>query len=138
MALDAVPAGLTGLLKGMHERDVKQVGEHVADDITLKSPIFEEPFVGREQALSVLAHLLSVVDEFESGGVLGGDGKFAVLLKLKAGKTEVEGVDIVTVNTAGKVDTMTIQWRPLSAIVAVQNRLAPAIGVPALTLAPRA
>lgn len=136
MALDKLPASLSGLLEGMHARDVEQVGKHVADDITLKSPIFEEPFVGREQALGVLTHLLSVVDEFETVGVLQGDGRFAVLLNLKAGTTAVEGVDIVTVNHDGKVDSMTIQWRPLDAIVAVQNQLAPAIGVPALTLTP--
>lgn len=131
-----VPAAVTALLAGMHAGDVEKVAENVADGIVLKSPIFADPFVGREQALAVIGHLLGAVDEFDSGEILIGETCFAVQLTLKAGATEVEGVDIVTVDDGGKVDSMTIQWRPLPAIVEVQNRLAPAVGVPALKLMP--
>lgn len=131
-----VPAALAALLAGMHAGEVDQVAENVADNIVLKSPIFADPFVGREQALAVIGHLLGAVDEFDSGEILIGEACFAVRLTLKVGAVEVEGVDIVTVDEVGKVDSMTIQWRPLPAIVAVQNRLAPAVGVPVLKLTP--
>jgi hypothetical protein len=134
MTNSEVPAGLTALLEALHAHDAERAAESLADDIVLKSPIFAEPFIGRDQAKGVIGHLLNAVDDFESTEIIGGNGKFAVLLKLKVGDTEVEGVDIVSVNDEGKVDSMTVQWRPLPAIVAVQNRLAPAVGVPVLTL----
>lgn len=134
LAISEVPTSLTALLDALHNHDADRAGEHLADDIVLKSPIFAQPFTGRGNATAVIGHLVNAVDEFESTGVLGGPETFAVVLKLRVGDTEVEGIDIVHVNAEGKIDAMTVQWRPLPAIVAVQNRLAPAVGVPALTL----
>jgi SnoaL-like domain len=134
LANSEVPTGLTALLDALHNHDADRAGDHLADDIVLKSPIFAEPFVGRGNATAVIRHLLNAVDDFESTGVIGGPETFAVVLKLRAGGTDIEGVDIVHVNAEGKIDAMTVQWRPLPAIVAVQNRLAPAVGVPVLSL----
>jgi len=131
-----IPAGLAALLDGMHARDMQKVAENISEDIVLKSPIFADPFVGREQAVEVITHLLSVVDQFEPGEVLWGEDKFAAILKLRVGTTDVEGVDVITLNEEGKVNSMTIQWRPLPAVVEVQNRLAPAVGAPVLKLTP--
>jgi hypothetical protein len=131
-----IPTGLAALLYGMHARDMQKVAENISEDIVLKSPIFADPFVGREQAVGVITHLLSVVDKFEPGEILWGENKFAAILKLTVGTTDVEGVDVMTLDEEGKVNSMTIQWRPLPAVVEVQNRLAPAVGVPALKLTP--
>ncbi|OBI68079.1 hypothetical protein A5664_11575 [Mycolicibacterium fortuitum] len=131
-----IPAALAALLDGMHDRDIQKVAENISEDIVLKSPIFADPFIGRERAVGVITYLLNVVDHFEPGEVLWGDNKFAALLTLRVGTTEVEGVDVMTLDEEGKVNSMTIQWRPLPAVVEVQNRLAPAVGVPALKLTP--
>ena len=131
-----IPAGIATLLDGMHARDMQKVAESLSEDIVLKSPIFADPFVGRERAVGVITHLLKVVDQFVPGEVLWGRNKFAALLKLTVGTADVEGVDVMTVNEEGKVNSMTIQWRPLPAVVEVQNRLAPAVGVPVLKLTP--
>ncbi|WP_020099383.1 nuclear transport factor 2 family protein [Mycobacterium sp. 360MFTsu5.1] len=131
-----IPAGIATLLDGMHAGDMQKVAESLSEDIVLKSPIFADPFVGRERAVGVITHLLNVVDQFVPGEVLWGRNKFAALLKLTVGTADVEGVDVMTVNEEGKVNSMTIQWRPLPAVVEVQNRLAPAVGVPVLKLTP--
>ena len=136
MGTKEIPAALAALLDGMHARDAQKVAENVSEDIVLNSPIFADPFVGRERAVGVITHLLSVVDQFEPGEVLWGHDKFAAILKLRVGTTEVEGVDVMTLNEQGKVNSMTIQWRPLPAVVDVRNRLAPAVGVPVLKLTP--
>jgi hypothetical protein len=129
-----IPPGLTALLDALHNHDAIRAADHLADDIVLKSPIFAAPFIGRDQATAVITHLLNAVDDFHTADIIGERPTFAVLLKLRVGETEVEGVDIVHVNDVGEIDAMTVQWRPLPAIVAVQNRLAPAVGVPVLTL----
>lgn len=134
MTNSVVPASLAAFLNALHRRDADGASAQLADDIMLKSPIFAEPFVGREKATAIITHLLNAVDTFESTEILGAEDTFAVSLRLRAGDTEIEGVDVVHVNAGGKVDSMTVQWRPLPAIVAVQNRLAPALGVPALVL----
>jgi hypothetical protein len=134
MADTVIPTGLTAFLDAMHAGDIDGVAAHTADNVTLKSPIVVEPFEGREQVMGVLSYLLDVADDFTVLEIMPGNGHFAVLVTITVGDTVVEGVDIMGVNSQGKVDAMSIQWRPLPAIVAVQNRLAPAIGIPVLTL----
>lgn len=131
-----IPAGLVALLEGMHDSDLEKIAESLSEDVVLKSPIFADPFVGRERALGVITHLLNAVDHFSPGEIFWGEGKYAVTLNFTVGSTDIEGVDVVALNEDGKIKSMTIQWRPLPAIVEVQNRLAPAVGVPVLKLTP--
>jgi hypothetical protein len=46
----------------------------------------------------------------------------------------VTGVDDMTVDDDGLITSMSVQWSPLEQIVAIQQKLAPLIGVPALKL----
>lgn len=128
---------LTSFLEAMHGHDLTTMGAHLADDVTLRSPIVEEAFVGREAVLAVLGALLGVADEFDAIDVLTGADHFAVYLRIRVGETEVNGVDYLHLNDAGQVDEMTIMWRPLPGVVAIQNALAPGLGFPALSLVAR-
>ena len=58
----------------------------------------------------------------------------AVAFILEAGGVTLEGMDLITVDPSGLVATLKIMWRPLPAIVVMQNRVAPHVGAPVLTL----
>jgi len=45
-------------------------------------------------------------------------------------------MDQMHINGAGFIDSMTVAWRPLPAVVEVQKRLAPAFGMTPLRLVP--
>ncbi|OBH01570.1 nuclear transport factor 2 family protein [Mycobacterium sp. E3247] len=136
MFTNDLPAGLKSFLDAMHARDAKGAAQYLAENVTLKSPIVVEPFVGRDQAAGILRHLLGVIDEFTVVDILVSKTHFAAVFNIKAGSTNVAGMDYIHTDDTGKIDSMTISWRPLPAVVAVQNRLAPAIGIPALALVP--
>lgn len=138
MATNTIPTGLKTILDAMHAGDLEVVSDHLADDVTLKSPIVVDAFVGHDQVLGVLSALLGVMDEFNIVEILTSETHFAVLLDMRAGSTHVNGMDYVHLDEAGKVDSMMIMWRPLPAVVAVQNLLAPVIGFEPLALTPLA
>ena len=101
----------------------------------LESPIADAPYVGREQVGNVVARLIDAFDEFTVTEIIVGDGHFAVVTNARIGTTEIDGVDLVGINAEGKVASLSIHSRPLRAVVELQNRLAPALAMPVLTLA---
>jgi hypothetical protein len=121
-------------LDGMHRKDPTTLAQHLSREVVLFSPFIEAPFKGRDAVLKVLGVLLSAVDEFESTAIIADQARAAIMLRIRVGDTEVTGVDDMTIDGSGLIDSMSIQWRPLANIVKIQQRLAPLIGVPALEL----
>ena len=124
-------------LDAMHAKSVDKLAEHLSVDVAIYSPFVTQPFTGKDTVVGVLRALLSGVDEFEATGIIADEQRAAVLLRIRAGSTEATGVDVVTVDADGLINSMSIQWRPLEALVAIQQRLAPLIGVPVLELVQR-
>ena len=60
----------------------------------------------------------------------------AVAFRFTSGDQAFDGVDLMTLNADGLVSSLKLMWRPLPALVAMQNRIAPGIGAPILTLVP--
>ena len=58
----------------------------------------------------------------------------AVFVTIRVGGVTVEGVDDMHIDAEGKASAMRIQWRPLAAILAMQQLMATLIGIPAMTL----
>ena len=113
---------------------VDQLGEHLSNDVVLKSPLLPDPFTGRDAVVGMLKILRSAIDTFETTDVIAEERRAAVILRIRAGETEVTGVDVMTVDEDGLIDSMTIQWRPLVSVVAIQQKLARLIGIPPLEL----
>lgn len=132
--MDEIPAGLSAFLAGAQARDATNAAAHLAEYVILESPIAAEPYVGRAQVANVLSRTLEVIDEFTVTEIISGEGQFAVMTNIKIGTTEIDGMDLIGINAEGKVASLVVHLRPLRAVVALQNRLAPALAMPALTL----
>lgn len=132
--MDEIPAGLSAFLAGAQARDAANAAAQLADYVILESPIAVEPYVGRAEVANVVSRVLEVIDEFTVTEIIPGEGHFAVMTNIKIGTTEIDGVDLIGINAEGKVASLVIHLRPLRAIVALQNRLAAALGMPVLTL----
>ncbi|MBO0679395.1 hypothetical protein JRC04_18170 [Mycolicibacterium sp. S2-37] len=114
--------------------DATSAAAQLAEYVILESPIDTDPVVGREQVAKVVSQILDVFDEFTVTHIIPGDGHFAVVTNVKIGTTELDGIDLIGINAEGKVASLSIHLRPMRAIVALQNRLAPATGRPVLML----
>lgn len=127
---------LDAFLHALHNKDANALLEHVTDDVTLWSPIFPDPFRGKAKLQQVLGIVLGAVDRFEVVEIMHGAAHVAVAFRLEAGGETLGGMDLITLDPSGLVATMKIMWRPLPAIVAMQNRIAPHVGAPRLKLVP--
>ena len=125
---------LDAYLEAMGRRDVDGTKAHMADDVVILSPIAPAPFQGKEQVSAVLVALLSTVDAFEPKLLLRDRSDFVAVFTIRLDDHVIDGMDHMHLNDAGLVDSMTVAWRPLPAVVAVQQKLAPKLGGEAMML----
>lgn len=132
--MDEIPAGLTAFLTALQARDAISAAAQLADYVILETPIDAEPIVGREQVANAVSQILDVADEYTVTQIISGDGLFAVVTNIRCGTAEIDGIDLIGINSGGRVASLSMHLRPMRAIVALHNRLAPATGTPVLTL----
>lgn len=107
----------------MQRKDLDAMLSHMADNITLKTPLVAEPLHGKAALRPVVEALLRVVDSFEFREILQGPEHVAGFFGITVGSNELDGMDYWRLNEAGLIQEMTVLWRPLPAVAAVQNEL---------------
>jgi hypothetical protein len=94
------------------------------------------PFKGRDSVIAVLGALLSTIDAFEPKKMIRDGADVIATLTIRFEEHVIDACDHVHLGEDGRIDTMTIAWRPLPAIVAIQQRLIPKLGGKAMQLVP--
>ena len=118
-------------------RDVGALETLLAEEVEFLSPLVFRPTIGRGPTMLLLAAVLEVFGDLEythayldePGGVtlqfettVAGDG---------GRRLEVEGVDVFRLDDAGRIVSLTVMLRPLSAALAVGARMREQLGLPA-------
>ena len=107
--------------------DLDGVVDALSPEIVLRSPIFEEPIVGIDQARDLFAVLVEVfapvtyLDE-----IPGGPHVLHFTCELK-GRT-LEGIDLLRFDEQGKVSEITVFFRPFPAVAAFLSETGPKLG----------
>jgi hypothetical protein len=114
---------VTAFTAALQRKDLDAMLTHMADDITLKTPLAAEPFRGKAAIRPVVQALLGVVDRFEFREILQGPRHVSAFFGVTVGQVELDGVDYWLLDDAGLIREMTVLWRPLPAIQAVAARL---------------
>lgn len=97
----------------------------MARNVVIYSPIVPEPFKGKQQVQEILKQLMLTVDAFIPKLVLRDGADFAAIFIIDLGPNKLDGMDQMHINEAGFIDSMTVAWRHLPAVVEVQKLLAP-------------
>jgi hypothetical protein len=105
-------------------QDLDGMIDALADDVVFHSPITFKPFEGREAVGTLLGVVFRTFEEFRYTDELDADEVKALIFKAKVGDREVEGMDLLRFDDAGKIADFTVMVRPLSAATA----LAEAVG----------
>lgn len=99
----------------------------LADDIEFHSPVAHKPFLGKDAAAGVLGAVFQTLTDFRYTDELAGDDTHALFFRARVGDKDVQGVDYVHENADGLIDNFTVMFRPLSAIVAMGEAMAPKV-----------
>jgi hypothetical protein len=110
-------------------KDLDLLRETLAEDVVLHSPILFKGFEGRDMALLVLSNVIEVFEEFRYLDEVHGDGTVALRFAAKVeGKFEIEGVDYLTLDDAGRVTDLTVFLRPLKAVNVFNEQMSARLG----------
>ncbi len=104
--------------------DLDEMVGALADDVVFHSPITFRPFEGRESVAVLLGVVSRTFEDFRYTDELDGDGVKALVFQARVGDKQVEGLDLLRFDAAGKIADFTVMVRPLSAAMA----LAEAVG----------
>ncbi len=115
----------------MQRKNLEAMLTHMADDITLNTPLLADPVKGKAAIRQVVGALLGVIDAFDFREIMQGPQHVSSFFRVTVGPNELDGMDYWRLNEAGLIQEMTVLWRPLPAMVAVQAKLASAVGEPA-------
>jgi hypothetical protein len=110
-------------------KDLDLLRETLTEDVVLHSPILFRGFEGREMAMVVLSNVIEVFEDFRYLDELHGDGTVVLRFKAKVDdKYEIEGIDYLTLDDAGRVTDLTVFLRPLSAVHAFNELMVARLG----------
>ena len=112
----------------MQAKDLDTMLAHMAEDVTLNTPLSAEPLRGKAAIRPVVRALLSVVDAFDVREIMQGPEHVSSFFTLTAGPEKLEAMDYWRLDAAGLIAEMTVLWRPLPAANAVQAMLARVAG----------
>jgi hypothetical protein len=107
----------------MQRKDLDAMLVHMSDDVRLLTPLVSESFQGKTAIRPVVESLLAVVDSFEFLELMEGPQHVSEFFKVTVGSLVLDGMDYWRLNEEGLIQEMTVLWRPLPAIVAVQDQL---------------
>ena len=118
-----------GFLAAWHravaERDVAALGELLADDVSLGAPPYARRFEGKELVLPLLGFVLETVDGFQYRREWRAGRELALEFTGRVGDTELQAIDLISLDGGGRVARLDVLMRPAGAIEALRGAIAP-------------
>ena len=103
------------------------VFELLAPTVVLNSPVSFKPFRGSETVATVLRHVFEVFEEFRYVGELSGEELHGLVFETRVGDRTVTGIDLIRPTKDGRIAELTVMVRPLSAVAALAEAMAPRV-----------
>jgi len=113
--------------RAVEARDQEAMSAALAPDVQFHSPVAFHPFDGREATIGVLSAVSTVFEDFEYTDEIESGDTVALLFRARVGDKAVQGLDFLRLGEDGLIREFTVMLRPLSAIVAVGERMAPKV-----------
>ena len=117
------PTHIYAFTAAMERKDLDTMLTHMADDVTLRTPLAAEPLRGKAAIRPVVQALLDVVDRFDFQEIMQGPEHVSSFFRVTVGPDELDGMDYWRLDDAGLIQEMTVLWRPFPAIAAVVDAL---------------
>ena len=97
----------------------------LSEHIVFRSPFVQSPIPGQPAALLVLSTVVQIFENFRYHRTfIGGSHDVALEFAANTGKWQLNGVDLIKWNGAGKIVEFKVMLRPLKAINLVHQRMA--------------
>lgn len=95
----------------------------LAEDVRFLPPTYYSTWTGRAPVAAVLGHVAQVFSEFRYRRVMGDGKDWALEFQCKVGDLDAIGVDLITLNDEGLVQTFEVVMRPYKTIGALRDAM---------------
>lgn len=120
--------------QALEAADAAAVIETMADDVTLRVAVHDEPFHGLPAARHILGAVFDgVLHDVEVVETVGGDGSAAVLMfrtQVAAHPDRADGLLVVRGDREGRIADLTVFLRPLAALQVLAEEMGRRLGGP--------
>jgi SnoaL-like domain len=123
-------------LKAMNDKDFAQIAQHLSENVVLLSPVFPEPFKGKEAVVKVLSGLLETIDSIQVNLRLASGSDVAFSFTIECDGITVIGNEFIRLDENGLIERFEVAWRPLASAVLIQEKLAEKLGGQPMRLVP--
>jgi hypothetical protein len=106
-----------GFRRAVERGDIEAIGELLAEEVVLHSPVTFHPFIGRETVKGVLTLVSEVFEDFHYTDELQGDGVHGLIFRAIVAEKQIEGLDLLRCDADGQISDLTVMLRPLSALL---------------------
>ena len=107
--------------------DIEAAVALLAEDVVFRSPAVFKPYEGRRTVATILRTVFDVLEDFRYTDELDGDGLHGLLFEARVGDRSLQGIDLLRPARNGQIAEFTVMIRPASGLIAVAERMGPAL-----------
>lgn len=104
-------------------KDFAAAAEVFTDDVMFRSPVVFKPYEGREALMVILGAVIQVFEDFRYVEQVETGDTAVLMFEARVDEREVQGVDILRFDPAGRVRELIVMVRPLSGVHALAERM---------------
>lgn len=93
--------------------------DQLADDVTFRSPAVHAPYQGRDATATLLRAVATVFEGFTYVDVLDAGDRAVLVFTARIGDRELQGIDLLRFDDAGRIAEFTVMVRPASGLQAL-------------------
>jgi hypothetical protein len=106
-------------------KDCAAIGTLLAEDVILGAPPYWSPLQGRQLVEHLLGLILESIAAFTYHREWVSGRDLALEFTGRVGNKHLQGIDLITLDDAGQVARLDVLMRPLNAIEALRDTVAP-------------
>ena len=107
--------------------DIEAAVALLAEGVVFRSPAVFKPYEGRETVATILRTVFQVLEDFRYTDELDGEGVHALVFDARVGDRSLQGIDLLRPAPDGRIAEFTVMIRPASGLIAVAERMGPAL-----------
>src|SRR3954464_1700932 len=115
------------LRDAVERADVDAAVALLADDVVFRTPAGVKPSEGGQPVAAILRAIFQVLEDFRYTDELEGDGVHALVFEARVGDRSLQGIDLLRPDASGRIAEFTVMIRPASGLIAVAERMGPAL-----------
>ena len=113
----------------VEERDLIALEKILAEDVSMGAPPYWDKLNGRPIVLHLLGLIIQTIEDFtyhrEWHDDARGEGEIALEFHGHVGELDLQGIDLITVNDRGELQNLDVMIRPMNALAALKDVIAP-------------